>query len=300
MLQTREKLSQLSQGRTIVVIGVGTFCTLNLRFLIEMCDDIAFFIDKDYEHRRYFEFTTGCKVFSYDHFDSHKHFALIFQTNFKVIDSIMSELTLRGATSYDYISLPELLDSDVEYRDMQIGKGSASYDVLISHREYISKVGRYCSINHSCKFVWDHNIDMITTAQTRFSPTPGGGICGKRASSDIRFARRQRLTIGNDVWIGANAVINASKCHNIGNGAIIGTGAIVIDDIPPYAIMVGVPAKVKRYRFSSAQIKIIEQTRWWDWGEKQFENNAACFSCPEQFFEKFKAITTRGGDGSEL
>lgn len=280
MLKIREKLSLLSQGKEIVVIGVGTFCTLNLRFLIEMCDDIAFFIDQDYKHRRYFEFTTGCKVRSYDYFNSTKHFALIFQTNFKVIDSIITELTLRGATSHDYISLPELLNRNIEYRDMMIGKGSASYDVLISHREYISKVGRYCSINHSCRFVWDHNIDMITTSQTRFSPTQ----------------QRKRLTIGNDVWIGANAVINASKCHNIGNGAIIGMGAIVINDIPPYAIMVGVPAKVKRYRFTPSQIEVIEQMHWWDWSEKQFEHNATCFSDPEQL----KKIITKGGSKNEF
>ena len=71
------------------------------------------------------------------------------------------------------------------------------------------------------------------------------------------------LTIGNDVWIGVNAII-LSSCHTIGNGAVIGAGAVVTKDIPPYAVVAGVPAKVIRYRFDQKTINEIEKTKWFE------------------------------------
>lgn len=68
--------------------------------------------------------------------------------------------------------------------------------------------------------------------------------------------------IGNDVWIGANAVIQSGV--TIGDGAIIGSGAIVTKNVPPYAIVAGVPAKLLRYRFNKTQIKDLLKLQWWN------------------------------------
>ena len=68
--------------------------------------------------------------------------------------------------------------------------------------------------------------------------------------------------IGNDVWIGANAIIQSGV--TIGDGAIIGSGAVVTKDVPPYAIVVGVPAKILKYRFNKEQIKELLQLKWWN------------------------------------
>ncbi|MBR2872690.1 MAG: CatB-related O-acetyltransferase, partial [Lentisphaeria bacterium] len=68
--------------------------------------------------------------------------------------------------------------------------------------------------------------------------------------------------IGSDVWIGLNAVIMDGV--TVGNGAVIGTNAVVTKDVPPYAIVVGIPAKVLRYRFDSDTIARLEKLRWFD------------------------------------
>ena len=69
--------------------------------------------------------------------------------------------------------------------------------------------------------------------------------------------------IGNDVWIAAG--VNILHKVKIGNGAVIGAGAVVTKDIPPYAIAAGVPAKVIKYRFDEEFIAELERIKWWNW-----------------------------------
>lgn len=71
-----------------------------------------------------------------------------------------------------------------------------------------------------------------------------------------------KRTIGHDVWIGRNAIL-LPKVHNIGNGAIIGAGAVVTHDVEPYSIVAGNPAKIIKYRFSKSQIEKLESSEWW-------------------------------------
>ena len=78
------------------------------------------------------------------------------------------------------------------------------------------------------------------------------------------------IIIGNDVWIGYEAVILSGV--TIGDGAIIGTRAVVTKDVPPYAIVGGVPAKTIRKRFSDDTISALLKIKWWDWPEERIRN----------------------------
>jgi serine acetyltransferase len=103
--------------------------------------------------------------------------------------------------------------------------------------------------------------------------------------------RTHPLVIGNDVWIGANAFINTSSCHSIGDGAIIGAGAVVTHDVPPYAVVVGVPARILKYRFSPEQIDILLRIKWWSRKEEWLKENKIYFENMNLFFEHFKDFT---------
>ena len=83
--------------------------------------------------------------------------------------------------------------------------------------------------------------------------------------------RHGSITIGNDVWIGYEAVILSGV--TIGDGAIIGTRAVVTKDIPPYTIVGGVPAKPIRRRFDEETVARLEELRWWDWEEEKIRRN---------------------------
>lgn len=79
------------------------------------------------------------------------------------------------------------------------------------------------------------------------------------------------IVIGNDVWIGFEAVIMAGV--TIGDGAVIGARALVTKDIPPYTIVGGVPAKPIKKRFSEKTIETLLQIRWWDWSKEKIQKH---------------------------
>lgn len=121
-----------------------------------------------------------------------------------------------------------------------------------------TKVGRYCSIS---KYVAigaaAHPKDWLSTSRQFFKTCAENP--GDRAVYQDAY---KRTTIGNDVWVGWGAVVACGV--NIGDGAIIGSGAVVTKDVPPYAIMGGVPAKVIGYRFDPETIARLLRSQWWN------------------------------------
>ena len=98
-------------------------------------------------------------------------------------------------------------------------------------------------------------------------PTQFKGMHGFFFNSNLGYTDHVReyteLTIGNDVWLGHNAVIS-SNVREIGDGAVVGAGAVVFKDVPPYAVVVGNPGRVVRYRFSPETIEELLAERWWE------------------------------------
>jgi len=158
---------------------------------------------------------------------------------------------------------------------------------------YIESIGHFTSINGSVDIGGNHQLNMVFTSDdiTALFTDENKELFESKLNTDKQspYARnKKRLTIGNDVYIGANAFINASKVTNIGDGAIIGAGAVVLEDVPPYAVVVGVPAKIKRYRFSPEMIEILLRVKWWNWSIDELNANAEALMSPELFMEKFR------------
>jgi acetyltransferase-like isoleucine patch superfamily enzyme len=134
---------------------------------------------------------------------------------------------------------------------------------------YNTKMGRYCSIGKGCEIgVVDHPLDWLSTSPIQYNI--GAEFDYKEDCKDfkqIKFTKQSETEafgtdIGNDVWIGSLVVI---KCGlTIGDGAVIAAGSIVTKDVPPYAIVGGVPAKIIRYRFNEETIKRLLELKWWD------------------------------------
>ncbi|WP_342514333.1 DapH/DapD/GlmU-related protein [Sporosarcina sp. FSL K6-1522] len=87
----------------------------------------------------------------------------------------------------------------------------------------------------------------------------------------------QITTIGHDTWIGHGAIIQPGV--TVGDGAVVGSGAIVTKDVPPYAIVVGVPAKIIKYRFPQETIESLQRIQWWDWSFDTIKERMDDFNC---------------------
>lgn len=120
----------------------------------------------------------------------------------------------------------------------------------------MTKIGRYCSIAYTARsFNANHPMNLKSSSALFYNPSMG------YAKKDL--LTRTSLTIEHDVWIGHNAVILPTVSH-IGTGAVIGANSVVHQDVPPYAIVVGHPARVVRYRFSQEKIEELLASCWWD------------------------------------
>ncbi|EQA70105.1 putative acetyltransferase [Leptospira noguchii serovar Panama str. CZ214] len=138
--------------------------------------------------------------------------------------------------------------------------------VAMSFFSYLadSNVGNYCTFAARVSIgAFSHPIDFLTSHEIGYRDTTASyGETAYKEDPEIYFKMRSvRTIIGNDVWIGDNAVV--IKGVKIGNGSIVGAGAIVTKDVEPFSIVAGNPAKPIRKRFSQEIIDRIEESEWW-------------------------------------
>ncbi|MEQ9876043.1 CatB-related O-acetyltransferase [Pectobacterium brasiliense] len=128
-------------------------------------------------------------------------------------------------------------------------------------------IGRYCSIASGVTIMGtQHPINRFTTSPLTYHDEFINYLEKETHLSHLKTPFSENLAlpfIGHDVWIGANAVLKGNI--TIGNGAIIGAHSVVTKDVPPYAIVAGVPAKIIRFRFEKSIIEQLLQLSWWDY-----------------------------------
>ncbi len=146
-----------------------------------------------------------------------------------------------------------------QYHEVRVGRYSYGDILTPLALTRLSEVGSYCSVGTDLIVRRrDHPLDR-PQLHAFFYNTALGLV----AQSGIPLNRDNPLVIGNDVWIGDRVTIVAG-CRTIGNGAVIAAGAVLTKDVPPYAVVGGVPARVLRYRFDADAIARIEASRWWE------------------------------------
>ena len=157
--------------------------------------------------------------------------------------------------------------------------GAHSYIAKCTELENV-EIGNYCSIADHCRLgMSGHSISYLSTSP--LFTQKNNALNDIWTDKDI-FASsgiEEKVIIGNDVWIGSHVLIKGGV--HIGDGACVAAGAVVVKDVPPYAIVGGVPAKIIRYRFAPDIVEELEHLKWWSMPEDVLKKNIALFHRPE-------------------
>lgn len=160
----------------------------------------------------------------------------------------------------DYTMYNDFVNNPTEFE-----KNNVLYHYPINGDRLI--IGKFCSIACGAKFLFNSANHSLTSLSTYPFPIFFEEWGLERAQVARAWDHKGDIVIGNDVWIGYEAVILAGV--TIGDGAIIGTRAVVTKDVPPYTVVGGVPAKPIRKRFPDDTIAALIALRWWDWPEER-------------------------------
>lgn len=148
-------------------------------------------------------------------------------------------------------------------------KNNVLYQYPINNDKLI--IGKFCSIACKAKFLMTSGNHTSKSLSTYTFPIFYEEWGLEFSHITDAWDNKGDIVIGNDVWIGYDAIIMSGV--KIGDGAIIGTRAIVTNDVPPYTIVGGIPAKIIKKRFSDDIISKLLKIKWWDWTDEEIQAN---------------------------
>jgi len=207
---------------------------------------------------------------------------------------------------FSFFSLKKIFYKSISM--FAIWDNKSSFDKTSEIRRFAKlkncKIGRYSRVNPNCKFanttianytaigrdtsigLGQHPLNYVSTQNIFYKKNN----MTNRWVKSINFPSRP-IKIGNDVWIGVESLIMDGV--TIGDGAVIGARSVVTKNIPPYAIAVGTPAKIVKFRFEEPVIQRLLEIEWWNFTDKEIDNKIDFFrekeitmSVLEKYFPK--------------
>lgn len=154
---------------------------------------------------------------------------------------------------------PYFMNNNPKFHEFQIGEWTYGNPIIRKGDSTTRlEIGKYCSIASGVQILLggEHRKDWVTTY-------PFNVIFPEAKSIEGHPASKGDISIGNDVWIGLNAIILSGV--QIGNGAIVGAGSVIVKNVPAYSIVAGNPSRVLGFRFPIEIIEELEKIQWWNW-----------------------------------
>jgi virginiamycin A acetyltransferase len=207
----------------------------------------------------------------------------------KILIKIFPELYQLKSPEYDFTKLRSWESQVKRGNQVNISPVSCLQNVEIGDYSYINdnavvsyaSIGKFCSIGPNFFCGWgSHPTHGISTSPVFYSEMHIPTFC-----KESKIEEHAQITIGNDVFIGTNVTVLEGVM--IGDGAVIGAGSVVSKDIPPYAIAVGSPIQVIRYRFDEKQIEQLLRIQWWNFPEEQLRDLEKMFFDINLFLDKY-------------
>ena len=170
----------------------------------------------------------------------------------------------------NFVKAPNIIVGEYSYYDDPVDPEGFERNVLYNYGSDRLVIGKFCAIATNVKFIMNganHKLDGISTY-----PFPIFGQ-GWEAAMDklMELPSRGDTIIGNDVWIGYEALIMPGV--KIGDGAVIAARSVVVSDIPPYVVAGGNPARQIKQRFSDSEVAQLLSIQWWDWDIDKITRN---------------------------
>lgn len=187
------------------------------------------------------------------------------------------------------------IDSKTKFEGMnRLGDRTCFLNSFMGYASYISDcsfikntvIGRYtCIANEVMTVAGNHPLSLVSVHPAFYSVAHKPSYVKQSKFENFNYIDPEKkisVKIGNDVWIGARAMLLEGII--IGDGAVVAAGAVVTKDVPPYAIVGGVPAKIIKYRFKEETIQKLLNLKWWEKGQIWIRNHAYDFDDVEKLF----------------
>lgn len=194
---------------------------------------------------------------------------------------IESKCVVRNVTMEDYCHIGR--NSTVYSTSIGFGSGISCNSIIDS-----ACIGRYTTIGPDVRVVTgQHPTSVIASTHPAFYSARGQmgfSYVNKTIFEENRFAKDSyKVVIGNDVWIGS--YVRIMEGITIGDGAVVAAGAFVTKDVPPYAVVGGIPAKIIKYRFTEEKIAKLLRLQWWEKDQRWIRKHAEEFSNVDNLLE---------------